>query len=69
MITHFRYAWTIVECRHCGTHMGWKFTVAKKKDKHLKPEKFWGLCRSSLLPGLQNEGSPDEAAEGWRPLL
>ncbi len=63
------YAWTIIECRSCHAHMGWKFTVAKKSKK-LKPEKFWGLCRSSLLPGLHNEGSSeDEHVEGWRPSL
>ena len=53
-----RYAWTIAQCRNCGSHMGWRFTAAKKK---LQPEKFWGLTRSSVLPGLQNDNeSPEE---------
>ncbi|RUS71602.1 hypothetical protein EGW08_020637 [Elysia chlorotica] len=39
------YAWTIVQCKHCHHHMGWKFTATKK---NLSPRKFWGLCRSSV---------------------
>ena len=46
--------------------MGWKFTAVKKK---LQPEKFWGLCRSALLPGLQNEDEKDDVAEGWMPIM
>lgn len=34
------YAWTIADCAHCGTHMGWLFTATKKK---LKPKSFWGI--------------------------
>ena len=54
--THsFRYAWTIVECVTCHKHMGWRFTVADK-GAHVEPKKFWGLCRTGLLPGLvENE--------------
>lgn len=40
------YAWVIAECNHCQRHMGWKFTAVKSG---LKPKKFWGLCRQSLL--------------------
>lgn len=47
-----RYAWIIAQCRHCSNHMGWKFVAT---DKKLKPEKFWGLCRSSVLTTSQNE--------------
>ncbi|XP_070192789.1 protein cereblon-like isoform X2 [Littorina saxatilis] len=43
------YAWTIAQCHGCASHMGWKFTAAKKK---LTPQKFWGLCRSSLIPSF-----------------
>ncbi|XP_028405727.1 protein cereblon-like [Dendronephthya gigantea] len=46
------YAWTIAECRHCGKHMGWKFTAVNKK---LVPNKFWGLTRASLRPSLRHE--------------
>ncbi|XP_057312965.1 protein cereblon-like [Hydractinia symbiolongicarpus] len=41
------YAWTIASCRNCHSHMGWKFTAAKKG---LSPTKFWGLTRASLTP-------------------
>ncbi|GAB1601965.1 protein cereblon-like isoform X1 [Argonauta hians] len=45
------YAWTIINCSQCGSHMGWRFTAAKRK---LAPQKFWGLCRASLIPGINN---------------
>uniref|UniRef100_A0A8C6UIZ9 Protein cereblon n=1 Tax=Neogobius melanostomus TaxID=47308 RepID=A0A8C6UIZ9_9GOBI len=48
------YAWTIAQCRTCGSHMGWKFTATKKD---LSPPRFWGLTRSALLPRIpQSEG-------------
>ncbi|XP_078678417.1 protein cereblon-like [Branchiostoma floridae x Branchiostoma belcheri] len=59
------YAWTVAECRQCRHHLGWKFTPAKKK---LKPEKFWGLCRASLLPGLRSDGGDSEET-GWMPTM
>ncbi|XP_064632798.1 protein cereblon-like isoform X2 [Lineus longissimus] len=46
------YAWTILQCRHCASHMGWKFTAHKKK---LKPDKFFGLTRTAIIPGLDNQ--------------
>ncbi|ELT95677.1 hypothetical protein CAPTEDRAFT_173167 [Capitella teleta] len=57
------YAWTILQCRNCMQHMGWKFNAVKGK---LKPEKFWGLCRSSLIPGILEES---EGTEEWRPSM
>ncbi|KAK3767566.1 hypothetical protein RRG08_003828 [Elysia crispata] len=48
------YAWTIVQCKHCSNHMGWKFTATKK---NLSPHKFWGLCRSSVKTAF---GSMDD---------
>ncbi|XP_066582632.1 protein cereblon [Prorops nasuta] len=39
------YAWTIANCKHCGSHMGWKFTAVQGK---LKPQSFWGLTRLNL---------------------
>lgn len=50
------YAWLIAQCRNCGTHMGWKY---KATNSNLKPERFWGLCRSALNQGLRR----DEDAE------
>lgn len=45
------FAWTILQCRSCAHHMGWKFTAVKKK---YKPQKFWGLTRSALQSSLQD---------------
>ncbi|XP_077862766.1 protein cereblon-like [Saccoglossus kowalevskii] len=56
------YAWTITQCRGCASHMGWKFTSVKKK---LKPDKFWGLCRSSLIPGLLDQ----DRDSNWQPIM
>lgn len=45
-----RYSWAITECAYCRNHMGWLFTATKN---HLRPTKFWGLCRGSLKPLLK----------------
>ncbi|XVE97601.1 hypothetical protein REPUB_Repub03eG0033400 [Reevesia pubescens] len=34
------YAWTIIKCASCETHMGWFFTATNEK---LKPKSFWGI--------------------------
>ncbi|KAL2091095.1 hypothetical protein ACEWY4_013358 [Coilia grayii] len=56
------YAWTIAQCRTCGSHMGWKFTAVKKD---LTPVRFWGLTRSALLPTIPQG---EEGLEGSRVL-
>lgn len=56
------YAWTIAQCRNCGSHMGWKFTATKKD---LSPPRFWGLTRSAMLPRIP-QGEGDEGREGSR---
>ncbi|KTG02355.1 hypothetical protein cypCar_00028754 [Cyprinus carpio] len=56
------YAWTIAQCRTCGSHMGWKFSAVKKD---LSPPRFWGLTRSALLPTIPQG---DEGVEGSRLL-
>lgn len=60
-----RYAWTIAQCRICGSHMGWKFTATRKE---LSPPKFWGLTRSALLPRIP-EGDAEDSERGRSPLL
>uniref|UniRef100_A0A3Q3XCV6 Protein cereblon n=1 Tax=Mola mola TaxID=94237 RepID=A0A3Q3XCV6_MOLML len=56
------YAWTIAQCRNCGSHMGWKFTAT---EKDLSPPRFWGLTRSAMLPRIpQVEG--EDGREGSR---
>ncbi|XP_071961670.1 protein cereblon-like [Antedon mediterranea] len=57
------YAWTIIQCRHCSSHMGWKFSATKRK---LKPDKFWGLTRSALMPSMSKEGGETTS---WQPIL
>ncbi|XP_054641015.1 protein cereblon isoform X2 [Dunckerocampus dactyliophorus] len=51
------YAWTIAQCRSCGSHMGWKFTATKKD---LSPPRFWGLTRSAMLPRIPQAEGDDE---------
>ena len=64
------YAWTIAQCRHCHHHMGWKFTAVKNG---LKPEKFWGLTRSSLQPSIKQTETEAETKtddfEEWTPVM
>ncbi|XP_063231995.1 protein cereblon isoform X2 [Bacillus rossius redtenbacheri] len=50
------YAWTIAECRGCRRHMGWRFTATKA---HLKPARFWGLCRRSLYLQFKSDGTEE----------
>ncbi|XP_040059129.1 protein cereblon isoform X2 [Gasterosteus aculeatus] len=56
------YAWTIAQCRTCGSHMGWKFTASKKD---LSPPRFWGLTRSAMLPRIPH-GEGEEGRQGSR---
>uniref|UniRef100_A0A8D2PWR6 Cereblon n=1 Tax=Zosterops lateralis melanops TaxID=1220523 RepID=A0A8D2PWR6_ZOSLA len=43
------YAWTIAQCRICGSHMGWKFTATRKE---LSPDLLWSVCHNTLTRGL-----------------
>uniref|UniRef100_A0A2C9KJ22 Protein cereblon n=1 Tax=Biomphalaria glabrata TaxID=6526 RepID=A0A2C9KJ22_BIOGL len=57
------YAWTIVQCRGCHSHMGWMFTAAKR---NLSPKKFWGLCRSSIKTTFGTVSNDEgEETEGY----
>ncbi|XP_061187454.1 protein cereblon-like [Saccostrea echinata] len=56
------YAWTIAQCRRCAFHIGWKFTATRKE---LTPQKFFGLTRASVIPGLHQT----EENEGWVPVM
>uniref|UniRef100_A0A8D0L9Y0 Protein cereblon n=1 Tax=Sphenodon punctatus TaxID=8508 RepID=A0A8D0L9Y0_SPHPU len=58
------YAWTIAQCRICGSHIGWKFTATKKE---MSPQKFWGLTRSALLPRIPE--TDDESGQARSLLL
>ncbi|XP_052085302.1 protein cereblon-like [Mytilus californianus] len=59
------YAWTIAYCRRCTNHMGWKFTAT---TKNLTPQKFFGLTRGSVTPGMQQA---EELTDGetWMPTM
>ena len=40
-----RYAWTILNCKSCRHHLGWRFGCTKQG---LQPPHFYGLSRGSL---------------------
>lgn len=62
MILCCRYAWTIAQCKNCNSHLGWRFTATKK---HLAPQKFYGITRASVVPGLEQQDEENE----WMPSL
>lgn len=37
------YAWTIIQCKKCSNHLGWRFT-----SNTLNPKCFYGLAKSSF---------------------
>ncbi len=43
--TTSRYAWSILNCKQCQIHLGWKFSATKKE---LVPYEFWGVKNSSI---------------------
>ncbi|TPP58022.1 Cereblon [Fasciola gigantica] len=53
------YAWTIANCAGCSRHLGWLFTAVKED---LRPRRFWGIRRDSIVPGLINSSD-------WRPCV
>ena len=46
------YSWTITYCRHCFSHLGWKFqSVSQSRFNNTdadRPERFWGLSGASV---------------------
>lgn len=58
----YRYAWTIVNCRVCRSHKGWKFTATSSS---LQPSTFFGLTRNGLIPGIRG-GDPNDLNESSR---
>ncbi|CAH8471533.1 unnamed protein product [Schistosoma rodhaini] len=53
------YSWTIANCSSCYQHMGWLF---KALNDQLRPRKFWGIRRQTVVPGLIS-------ASDWRPCI
>lgn len=61
----FSYSWTIIQCATCRSHKGWHFVAVKK---HLKPNQFWGITRSSIVPTL-DETNSDPEEDNWVPTM
>ena len=78
------YAWTICQCKQCGSHIGWKFTSTSSK---MVPDKFYGLTRKSVChtndslerePNYRDESTSTEVEqsnsrvseeENWIPMI
>ncbi|MEE6526685.1 hypothetical protein FKM82_027471 [Ascaphus truei] len=60
------FAWTIAQCRVCGSHMGWKFSAVRKE---LSPQRFWGLTRSALQPRIPELELEGEVGQDQSPIL
>lgn len=59
------YKWTIVQCRLCGNHLGWRF-----RNSSLKPSTFYGLTRNGLIFAkntTENDGRGEEEEVEERP--
>ncbi|RZB40108.1 cereblon [Asbolus verrucosus] len=46
------YSWTIMQCKMCSSHLGWKFSSVS-----LKPDSFYGLAKSGFDVKIVDEGS------------
>ncbi|UJR28922.1 hypothetical protein I4U23_010140 [Adineta vaga] len=51
------YKWTIVQCRLCGNHLGWRF-----RNPSLKPSTFYGLTRNGLIFAKNTTAEEEEQA-------
>ncbi|KAL5014116.1 hypothetical protein ScPMuIL_008386 [Solemya velum] len=60
------YAWTIINCRTCYSHLGWKFTATKRQ---LVPQKFWGLTRAALVQSLKRSEEVETDDGDWAPIM
>jgi cereblon len=57
------YKWTIVQCRLCSSHLGWRF-----RNPSLKPSTFYGLTRNGLIFARNTTGNDgEEETEEERP--
>ncbi|CAF1394972.1 unnamed protein product [Rotaria magnacalcarata] len=57
------YKWTIVQCRLCSNHLGWRF-----RNPSLKPSTFYGLTRNGLIfTKNTSENDKEEEIEEPRP--
>ncbi|XP_014241900.1 protein cereblon isoform X2 [Cimex lectularius] len=58
------YAWSIAVCSSCHRHIGWQFTSLSPR---LKPKKFWGLTRHSLITVPKLDRDKDE--DNFKPVI
>lgn len=47
---HYRYQWTIMKCKNCPNHLGWKFTSTM-----LRPRFFYGLAKIGFKVVINNK--------------
>lgn len=43
------YAWTIMYCRRCALHIGWRYDAI---EPSMSPRVFWGVTRPSVIMSL-----------------
>ncbi|XP_065207678.1 protein cereblon [Planococcus citri] len=51
------YAWSILSCKSCQYHLGWKFTAC---SDNLTPSEFWGIKNSSVT--VKNDKNMETSA-------
>jgi len=47
------YAWEMLICGMCNSHLGWRFTADPKHSGKLHPKKFYGITIRSIKPKLE----------------
>ncbi|KAJ8956095.1 hypothetical protein NQ318_016548 [Aromia moschata] len=52
------YAWTIMQCKSCNNHLGWRFTSTM-----LRPSCFYGLAKSGFKVVIHKKLSPEFLSE------
>ncbi|CAG9814866.1 unnamed protein product [Phaedon cochleariae] len=55
------YAWTVMHCKICSNHLGWKFT-----SDVLRPKAFYGLAKNSFKVIIHKKPSSDHDHDLWR---
>ncbi|KAJ8963546.1 hypothetical protein NQ314_005551 [Rhamnusium bicolor] len=48
------YAWTIMQCKTCNNHLGWRFTSTM-----LRPSCFYGLAKSGFKVVIHKRTTPE----------
>jgi len=53
------YAWTVLVCSSCYSHIGWRFTATRSS---MQPETFHGFSRKSIMPKLVAPSADNEVS-------